>query len=104
MAALPAEGLRLGPRLEDQLHALGGALARLRWVEAEGQIFVGRPAQQPDDEATLRQIVEHCQFLGDLHRLLCETIGPSTAIFIFFDRAAMYDAETAVFGVKMRGE
>ena len=69
MAALPAKGLRLGPCLEDQLHALGGAFARLGRVEAKGQIFVGRPAQQPDDEAPLRQIVEHREFLGDLHRV-----------------------------------
>src|SRR5208282_6876031 len=33
MTALPAEGLRLGPRLEDQLHPLGGALPRLGRVE-----------------------------------------------------------------------
>ena len=67
MAALPAKGLRLGPRLEDQLHPLGSALPRLRRVEAVSQIFVGRPSQQPDDEAPLRQIVEHREFLGDLH-------------------------------------
>ena len=69
MAALPAKGLRLGPGLEDQFHAFGRALARFRRIEAIGQVFVGRSAQQPDDEAPLRQIVEHRQFFGDLHRV-----------------------------------
>ena len=36
--------------------------------------------------------------------LLCGTIGPSTATFIFFRRAAMYAPETAGAGVRIRGE
>jgi len=45
MTTLPAEGLRLGPGFEDQLHPLGGALARLRRVETVAQVLAGCAAQ-----------------------------------------------------------
>src|SRR5262249_51144655 len=41
MTALPAEGLRLGPRLEDQLHPFGGSLPRLGRIEPVGQVLLG---------------------------------------------------------------
>ncbi len=44
VTALPAEGLRLGPRFEDQLHPLGRALARLRGIETVAQVLAGRAA------------------------------------------------------------
>ena len=69
MTALPAEGLRLGPGPEDQLHPLGGALTRLVRVEAEGQILPGDAAQHPDHQPARHQIVEHRELLGDLHRV-----------------------------------
>ena len=69
VAALPAEGLRLGPRFEDQLHRLGGALTRFGRVETIAQILAGCAAQQPDHQTVRHQIVEHCQILGDLHRI-----------------------------------
>ena len=69
MPALPAEGLRLGPRLEDQLHPLVGTFARFLRVQVVAQVFVGRPAQQADHDAPRRQRVEHRQFLGDADRI-----------------------------------
>src|ERR1700723_2528695 len=42
MPALPAERLRLGPRLEDQLHPLLGAVPRLLWIEGISQCFLAR--------------------------------------------------------------
>src|SRR6202044_1752718 len=50
ITALPAEWLRLAPRFEDQLHPLVGLFTALGRVEIEAEIFVGRAAQQPDDE------------------------------------------------------
>jgi hypothetical protein len=67
MAALPAERLRLRPRAQDELHALVGALARLGRVQIVGQRLVGRAAQEPDDQASLRHRVEHRQLLGHAH-------------------------------------
>ncbi len=69
MAALPAKGLRLGPRLQHQLHGFGGALARLGRVQAIAQILAGGPTQHPDHQAARRQIVEHRQVFGHLHRV-----------------------------------
>ena len=69
MPTLPAERLRLGPCFEDQLHPLVGAFARLLRVEVIAQIFVGRAAQQADDDAPRRHGVEHRQFLGDADRV-----------------------------------
>src|SRR3954452_12542529 len=54
VTALPAEGLRLGPRLEDQFHPLVGAFARLLWIEVVAQIFIGRSAEHPDHDAPWR--------------------------------------------------
>ncbi len=69
VTALPAKGLRLGPGFEDQLHRLGGALARLGRVETVAQILAGDAAQQADPQAPRHQIVEHRQIFGDLHRV-----------------------------------
>ena len=66
---LPTKGLWLSPGLEDQLHRLGGTLARFGRVETVAQIFPGDTAQQPDHQATLQQDVQHRQLLGDLHRI-----------------------------------
>ena len=67
--ALPAERLRLVPRLEDQLHALIGAFAGFRRVQVVAEIFVGGAAQQADDDASRRQCVEHRHLLGDADRV-----------------------------------
>ena len=69
VAPLPAERLRLGPRLEDQLHPLVGALARLLGVEVVAQIFVGRAAQQAEHKAARQHRIEHRQLLGDPDRV-----------------------------------
>ena len=69
IAPLPAERLRLAPRLEDQLHALVGALARFLRVQIVAEIFVGRAAQQAEHEASGTHRVEHRQLLGDPDRV-----------------------------------
>ena len=83
MTALPAEGLRLGPGFEDQLHRFGGALARFGRVETVGQILAGDATQQPDPQAPRHQIVEHRQVLGDLHRVALRDDGPEDRDFDF---------------------
>ena len=75
VAALPAERLRFGPRLEDQLHALVGALPRLLRVEVVGHRLVGRPPQESHDQAPLGQGVEHRQLLGHAHRIAVRDDG-----------------------------
>jgi len=67
--SLPAERLRLAPRLEDQLHPLVGLLAALGRVEVEAEVFIAGAAQQADHEPALRQGVDHRQFLGDADRV-----------------------------------
>ena len=69
VAALPAEWVRLGPSLQDQLHALIGPFPGLLRVEVIGQRLVRRPAQQPDDQTPVRHGIEHRQFLGEAHRI-----------------------------------
>src|SRR5262245_32461959 len=66
---LPAKGLWLRPRFEDQIHCLGRALARFRRVETVAQVLAGNAAQQPNYQPAFRQGVQHRQFLGDLHRI-----------------------------------
>ena len=66
---LPAERLRLGPRLEDQFHPLVGAFARLLRVQVVAQVLVGGATQHPDHDASRRQRIEHRQFLGDADRV-----------------------------------
>ena len=75
VAALPAERLRLRPGLEDQLHALVGALPRLLRVEVVGHGLVRRAPQKSDDQATLGQGVEHGQLLGHAHRIAVRDDG-----------------------------
>src|SRR5262245_831319 len=69
MAPLPAEGLWLRPRLEDEFHAFVGPLPRLGGVEIVRHGLVRRPPQEPDHQAALGQRVEHRQFLGHAHRV-----------------------------------
>jgi hypothetical protein len=69
MPALPAERLRLRPRLEDQLHPFVGALARLGRIQVVGQRLVRRAAQETDDQAPLRHRIEHRDLFGHAHRI-----------------------------------
>src|SRR5262249_46082654 len=67
MAPLPTEGMRLGPSLQDQLHALISSLPRLPGIEVIGQCLVRGPAQQPDHQTPVRHGIEHRQFLRKTH-------------------------------------
>jgi hypothetical protein len=77
--------------LRIQLHTLGGAFARLDRVETVGQVLAGDAAQQPDHQAAGHKIVEHRQFLGDLHRVALRD-----------DRAKHRDLDVLRVGRQMR--
>ncbi len=69
MLALPAERLGRGPRLQNEIDALVGHLARLLSDIGVGQMLVWRSAQKQDDDAPLAHRVEHRNLFGDAHRI-----------------------------------
>src|SRR5712671_6176169 len=70
MLAFPAEGLGLGPGLEDQLHRLALALPGFAGRDVVGKVLVRDAAHQPGDQPPAAHAVEHRVFLGDADRIV----------------------------------
>src|SRR6267378_2453056 len=68
--AFPAEGLGLGPGLEDQLHRLALALPGFAGRDVVGEVLVRDAAHQSRDQPPAAHAVEHRVFLGDADRIV----------------------------------
>src|SRR6266853_1406859 len=70
MLAFPAEGLGLGPGLEDQLHRLALTLPGFAGRNVVGEVLVRDAAHQSCDQPPAAHAVEHRVFLGDAYRIV----------------------------------
>lgn len=76
MASLPAERLGLRPGVPDQQQRLFEDRARLGRVDIVRHVFIRRATHHAGNYASIRQRIEHREFLGDTHRVKDRDIRP----------------------------